>query len=113
MNPRDEKILLVVKKKQLPEYGHLVPFCIIQKAFPWVDGAELTTDLLKLDECDYLWKAVDPTTQMGWWYGLTPLGKRECERIQHDSVERKKNRNVQIISSIISVLLGFLLGRFF
>ena len=114
MNPRDEKILLTVRRKQKADYGNLVPFCIIQKSFPWIDGTELTADLLKLTENGYLWKVPDPASPLnGWWYGLTPLGNRECERIKYDSAERKKNRNIQLISVIIGAILGFLLNELF
>ncbi len=112
MNPRDEKILLTIEKKQRYDYENLVPFCVVQKSFPWVDGTELTSDLLKLNENDYLWKIINPVSQMGWWYGLTSLGKRECERIKHDNTEAKRNRSIQIVSTIIGTLLGFFLGKF-
>lgn len=112
MNPRDEKILLIIKKKENTNYENLVPFSVIQKSFPWIDGAELTSDLLKLDANGYLWKIDDPVSHIGWWYGLTPFGKRECERIKYDNLERRKNRNIQIISTVIGVLLGFILGKF-
>lgn len=112
INPRDEKILLTIKKKQRADYRNLVPFCVIQRTFPWIDGTELTVDLLRLDENGYLWK-IAPTDSMGWWYGLTSFGNRECERIKYENSERKKNRNTQIISTILGVVIGFLLNEFF
>lgn len=109
MNPRDEKILLAIKRKQKSDYGNLVPFCIIQKTFLWIDATELTSDLLSLTENGYLWKVDDPSSEAtGWWYGLTSLGKRECERIKYDSVERKKNRKIQLVSSCIGAIIGYI-----
>ncbi len=113
MNPRDEKILLLIRKKQNQDYGNLVPFCIIHKAFLWIDPTELTIDLLKLDEDNYLWKIEDPVSHRGWWYGLTSQGKRECERIKHDNLENRKNRNIQLVSTIVGAIIGFLLNEFF
>lgn len=113
MNPRDEKILLTIDKKQKRDYGNLVPFCIIQKSFPWIDGTELTMDLFKLVDSGYLYKIDDPATSCGFWYGLRAPGNRECDRIKHNDLEAKRNRRIQVISSIISVLLGYFLGKFF
>lgn len=113
MNPRDEKLLLTIKKNQNTNYGNSVPFSIIQKSFPWIDGSELTADLLNLCDCGYLWSIDDPISHMGWWYGLTSAGSRECERIKYDNSEHRKNRNIQIISALIGVLFGFVLGKLF
>lgn len=110
MNPRDEKILQTIKKKQQSDYGNLVPFCIIQREFLWIDGTELTYDLLNLCKNGYLHEVNDPSSNSGWWYCLTPEGTRECERIKYDSSEKRKNRNVQILSSVISAVLGTILG---
>lgn len=114
MNPRDEKILIALKRKQKADYSNLVPFRVIQKSFPWIDGTELTSDLLELTENGYLRKVPEPSSSMcGWWYGLTSLGNRECERINHDSAERRKNRSIQLISAIVGVVLGYLLNELF
>ena len=111
MNPRDEKILIVINRKQKADYSNLVPFRVIKKSFPWIDSAELTSDLVKLSENGYLWKVPEPSSPIsGWWYGLTPLGNREYERINYDSTEKRKSRNIQFISSVISAVLGTVLG---
>ena len=111
MNPRDEKILLIISKKQRSDYGNFVPFCVIQKHFPWLQGIELTQDLSRLTKEEYLLRITNPANSSGWWYKLTATGKRECERIKYENAERRKNRNVQIISSIIAAVLGFLLSE--
>lgn len=113
MNPRDEKILTLIHKKQNPDYENYVPFCVIQRSLPWVDGSELTDDLFKLAEQGYLCFKNFPTEYSGFWYLLTPQGNRECELIYYNNTEKRKNRNIQIVSSLIGVIAGFLLGKFF
>ncbi len=111
MNPRDEKILIIIHQKQNSDYGNAVPFSIIQKSLRWIDGTDLTSDLLKLNSDGYIWKIEDPVSGLGWWYGLSSAGNREYERIKYDNAERRKNRSTQIISAIIGAFLGFVLGR--
>lgn len=113
MNPRDEKILITIRKKQNSDYENLVPFNIIERSFPWVDGTELTIDLLNLADNGYVWKKPIPEEHSGWWFSLTPKGNRECERILYENSETRKNRNIQLISSLVGVIVGFLLGKFF
>ena len=111
MNPRDEKILTIIRKKQNPDYENYVPFCVIQRSLPWIDSSELTDDLFNLSEQGYLHFKSFPTEYSGFWYLLTPQGKRECERIKFDNAERKKNRNIQIISTLLGAIVGFLLNE--
>lgn len=54
MNPRDEKIITIIHKKQRSDYENFVPFVVIQRSLPWTDGTELTIDLLNLSEQGYL-----------------------------------------------------------
>lgn len=112
MNPRDEKILAIIHKKQNSDYDNYVPFCVIQRSLPWVDGAELTSDLLNLSDQGYLCFKSFPSEYSGFWYVLTPQGNREYERICYDNTEKKRNRNIQIASALISAVAGFLLGKF-
>ncbi len=113
MNPRDEKILTVIYKKQKADYENYVPFIVILRAFPWIDGAELSTDLQNLAAQGYLHSQSFPTEYSGFWYCLTPQGNRECERIKHDNKESQKNRNMQVVSALIGTIVGFLLNEFF
>ena len=113
MNPRDEKISTIMHKKQRSDYENFVPFVVIQRSLPWTDGTELTIDLLNLSEQGYLCAKNLPTEYSGFWYALTAQGNREYERIFYDNTEKKKNRNIQILSTLIGVVTGFLLGKFF
>lgn len=113
MNPRDEKILVIIRKKQKSDYGNLVPFRIIRRSFPWIDGTELTIDLLNLADNGYLWKKSIPEEYSEWWFSLTSKGNREYDRIIHENSEARKNRNIQLISSLVGVVVGFLLGKLF
>lgn len=90
MNPRDEKILTIIRKKQNPDYENYVPFCVIQRSLPWIDSSELTDDLFNLSEQGYLHFKSFPTEYSSFWYLLTPQGKRECERIKFDNSEKKE-----------------------
>lgn len=113
MNPRDEKIITAIHKKQNSDYDNYVPFSIIQRSFLWIDATELTMDLLNLSEQGYLYAKNLPTESSGFWYTLTSKGNREYERIKHANNEAKKNRNIQLISAIVGVIIGFLLNEFF
>lgn len=113
MNPRDEKILSVIHKKQKADYENYVPFVVIRKSFPWVDGTELSVDLQNLAVQGYLHSQSFPTEHSGFWYCLTSQGNREYERIKHDDTEARKNRNIQLVSALVGVIIGFLLEYFF
>lgn len=113
MNPRDEKILSVVHKRQKADYENYVPFAVIHKSFPWIDGAELSVDLQSLCNQGYLQSQNFPTEYSGFWYCLTSQGNREYERIKHDDKEAQKNRTVQLISALTGAIIGFLLNQFF
>lgn len=65
MNPRDEKILSVVHKRQKADYENYVPFAVIHKSFPWIDGAELSVDLQSLCNQGYLQSQNFPTEYSG------------------------------------------------
>ena len=110
MNPRDEKLLLLIRKKQNADYENFVPFCIIHKSFFWIDESELSSDLLNLCANEYLCCVPFPNEYSGFFYSLTHKGNRECERIRHDNTEIRKNRNIQLISSLISAIIGAVLG---
>ena len=112
MNPRDEKILIVLRNKQNAKYSNLVPFEVVSSCMSWVDKAELLSDLSKLSENGYLITVDNPITHAGFWYALTAAGQRECDRIRYEDKEARKNRNIQLISSVVSAVLGFLLGKF-
>ena len=113
MNPRDEKILSVIHKKQKADYENYFPFVVIRKSFPWVDGTELSVDLQNLAEQGYLHSQSFPTEYSGFWYCLTSQGNREYERIKHDDTVARKNRNIQLVSALVGVIIGFLLEYFF
>lgn len=64
MNPRDEKILLIINKKQISDYGDFVPFCVIKRHFPWLQCIELAQDLTSLTKDDYLFRITDPSSAL-------------------------------------------------
>jgi len=95
-NPRDEKLLLTIKKKENKYYESLVPFSLILKEFPRVKGIELSHDLQNLTDQKYLWPVENPVTKMNYWHSLTADGRRECERIASENSEKKRTRSIQI-----------------
>ena len=113
MNPRDEKILLTMKKSRKKEYEDLVPPQVIQKAFPWLDPYAILADLHQLAEDGYLFAVLEPINRLGSWYILTQQGERECERILFENAERKRNRMTNIWASIIGAVLGAIAMYFF
>ena len=113
MNPIDEKILMKIYKKENFDYDNLVPFSIIRRAFLYVDGLELLNDICHLADEEFLVRLDSPLKENGQsWYFLTEKGRQECHRIKFENSEARKNRRVQIISAVLSAVLGFLLAKF-